>query len=619
TLALELSAVRQARLHQHIGEALEELYGGDGEDHAAELAYHFAEAAAVIGSEKLVKYSLLAGERALATYAHEEALIYFDRGLLAKEGQPMDAETAALLCGLGHAQTATLERHQLHDAVSSLRRAFDYYAEVENVNLAVAVAQFPVNSAPGQRTGLAQLIGDALKLVPPESLEAGHLLSRYGRVLGIEEGNYEGAEEALGRALTIAQQEGDAALEMWTLANSAQVALYDLRFQEALEKGLRAIELAQKANDPRAEVFARFYASAVLRRIGDLPGWRQQTSAMVAPAERLRDRYWLIGVYESQGHLLRIEGQWQAARDVYDRGLAVSPREPRLLARRALLEYEEGEFGQGEAFLRRLIEAMGMTAPGPALVYGYTAVVIGFAARITGMVDRFDVAQTAAETVLSSAHVNPNYAMQARAGLALLAVQRGDVRAAREQYESLKSMQGLGLYSGFICFDHLLGLLAHAMGNLDQATAHFEDTLAFCRKAGYRPELAWTCCDYADALFQRDGRGDHMQAMSLLEESLSISSELGMRPLLARVQERLDRTESQPGPSPEYPDGLTPREVEVLCLIARGRSNRELAAELVLSLRTVERHITNIYGKISARGRADATAYVLGHDLIDQK
>ncbi len=47
--------------------------------------------------------------------------------------------------------------------------------------------------------------------------------------------------------------------------------------------------------------------------------------------------------------------------------------------------------------------------------------------------------------------------------------------------------------------------------------------------------LAWTCCDYANTLLQRNGPGDREKAMSLLEESLSISSELGMRPLMERV------------------------------------------------------------------------------------
>ena len=76
------------------------------------------------------------------------------------------------------------------------------------------------------------------------------------------------------------------------------------------------------------------------------------------------------------------------------------------------------------------------------------------------------------------------------------------------------------------------------MGNLKQAAAHFEDALAFCRKARYRPELAWTCCDYADALRERKGPEDRAKAMSLLDESLAISSELGIRPLMERVLSR---------------------------------------------------------------------------------
>ncbi len=73
------------------------------------------------------------------------------------------------------------------------------------------------------------------------------------------------------------------------------------------------------------------------------------------------------------------------------------------------------------------------------------------------------------------------------------------------------------------------------VGNPDQVIAHFEDALAFCRKAGYRPELAWTCCDYADTLLQRNNSGDREKATSLLDESLDISSELGRRPLMKRV------------------------------------------------------------------------------------
>ena len=65
-----------------------------------------------------------------------------------------------------------------------------------------------------------------------------------------------------------------------------------------------------------------------------------------------------------------------------------------------------------------------------------------------------------------------------------------------------------------------------------------------------------------------------------------------------------------------YPDGLSHREVEVLQLLSTGRSNAEIAEQLVLSVRTVERHITNLYAKIAARGRADATAYAMRHHLV---
>ncbi len=61
--------------------------------------------------------------------------------------------------------------------------------------------------------------------------------------------------------------------------------------------------------------------------------------------------------------------------------------------------------------------------------------------------------------------------------------------------------------------------------------------------------------------------------------------------------------------------GLTRRETEVLRLIVAGNSNQEIAAALVLSIRTVERHIANGYAKLGARNRADATAYALRHAI----
>jgi predicted ATPase/DNA-binding CsgD family transcriptional regulator/DNA-binding XRE family transcriptional regulator len=75
--------------------------------------------------------------------------------------------------------------------------------------------------------------------------------------------------------------------------------------------------------------------------------------------------------------------------------------------------------------------------------------------------------------------------------------------------------------------------------------------------------------------------------------------------------------EQSPQSTSSSTTALTARENEVLALIADGRTNTEIAEGLVLSVRTVERHIANIYAKIGARGRADATVYALRHGAID--
>jgi DNA-binding CsgD family transcriptional regulator/pimeloyl-ACP methyl ester carboxylesterase len=67
------------------------------------------------------------------------------------------------------------------------------------------------------------------------------------------------------------------------------------------------------------------------------------------------------------------------------------------------------------------------------------------------------------------------------------------------------------------------------------------------------------------------------------------------------------------GGEPEAAIDLSPRESEVVALLASGDSNAEIAGKLALSVRTVERHLTNIYGKIGARGRGDAVAWAVRH------
>ncbi len=154
-----------------------------------ELAHHYSEAATVSGTEKLVHYSLLAGQRVLASHAYEDAVTHFERSLVARDinlfgtDAAPDEEAAALLLGLAQAQSATLEGHQLAEAFATLSRAFEYYAEAGNVTQAVAAAEFPIAVPSARIPGVAELLGRALSLVPADTHEAGRLLSRYGGIL----------------------------------------------------------------------------------------------------------------------------------------------------------------------------------------------------------------------------------------------------------------------------------------------------------------------------------------------------------------------------------------------------------------------------------------------------
>ena len=162
--------------------------------------------------------------------------------------------------------------------------------------------------------------------------------------------------------------------------------------------------------------------------------------------------------------------------------------------------------------------------------------VIPIIARISVNLECLEVSQEAARVVYS-VQVEDAGAHGVRLGQALLSVLRADIKAANEHYSAL---EGTPRYMNgpILCSDRTLGLLSHTLANYNKASEHFEEAQSFCLNANFRPELAWTCCDYADTLLQRNEPGDREKAMSLLDETLAISRELDMRPLMERVLSR---------------------------------------------------------------------------------
>ena len=107
----------------------------------------------------------------------------------------------------------------------------------------------------------------------------------------------------------------------------------------------------------------------------------------------------------------------------------------------------------------------------------------------------------------------------------------------------------------------------------------------------------------------RELRDDDNAEMEL-DAARSVFQQLGAAPDLARV-EALSRV------SPVNPvGGLTAREAQVLRLVAAGKTNRVIAADLVISEKTVARHVSNIFTKLGLSSRSSATAFAYEHGLL---
>jgi predicted ATPase/DNA-binding CsgD family transcriptional regulator len=112
-------------------------------------------------------------------------------------------------------------------------------------------------------------------------------------------------------------------------------------------------------------------------------------------------------------------------------------------------------------------------------------------------------------------------------------------------------------------------------------------------------------------MIQRGGVGDLAKAMAVLHDAVSITTDPGIGALLERAA-----ATAQPSRASSYPDGLTEREVDVLRLIAKGRSNRQIAEELFITENTVANHVKNVLSKTQSTNRTEAAAYAIDKKIV---
>lgn len=228
----------------------------------------------------------------------------------------------------------------------------------------------------------------------------------------------------------------------------------------------------------------------------------------------------------------------------------------------ALLRMSQGRLDAASAAIRRVLGAATAPLARARLLPAFVEIMLA--------VDELPEARDAGAELTEIARVLDAAVLEAQAAQARGAVELagGDARAA-------------------------LGPLRRAFEGWQQAEAPYE--------AARVRVLSGMAC-----LALGDEEGGRME----LEAARSVFERLGAAPDL----ERIDRLDAE-GSSPR-PHGLTRRELEVLRLIAAGKTNKAAAAELSLSERTIDRHLSNIFTKLDVSSRAAATAYAYRHDLL---
>ena len=163
--------------------------------------------------------------------------------------------------------------------------------------------------------------------------------------------------------------------------------------------------------------------------------------------------------------------------------------------------------------------------------------------------------------------------------------------------------------------DGMIGaLVAGARGAVDLADGEPEAALVAARRALREWQQLEAPYEIARArvLVARACRalGDEEAATMELEAARDAFAALGAAPDLARAE----ALAGELGTSDAH--GLTARELEVLRMVAAGETNRAIAAELVLSERTVDRHVSNIFAKLGVGSRTAATAFAYEHRIL---
>ena len=607
-------------LHAKLAEEL----ARSGAASAAELAPHWEAAGR---STDALAASVDAAREAEAVFGLAEALAHLERALALWDVVPDAAELAGLDFAELCTRTAELAS-QIGDAPRAVelgRRAIEVVGEGDPHRGAlfhVRLGEYLEQT--GREDACFAAVERAVELVPaePPSPERAYSLGSLAGVLMVAWRHAESlpiAEEALALARRVGAPEAE--------VRALTVLAVDLALLGRAEEGLAQIrptlQLAEEVDDRVGLERAYGNFADVLTRLG-----RPRESARLGREglEAIR-RYGITStvIICNQVEALLAVGDWDEADRLSAaaiRGITSSFRSS-LLTVRAAVETSRGEFDAARAHLEAadadLFEDRVL-----GLYDGYSAELALWERRWTDAAAAIDEGLARARQH-EAAQIRVQLCatgLRAQAELAALARARRDGDDLRGWLDRVREL--IGIARGAAA--DAAPITPNAAGWLALAEAEYERANGVARPELWsgaadtweeleRPPIA-AYCRWREAETLVAAGASRTEAEAPLQEAYAVAARIGAKPLLQELEllalrSRLDLAPPESESTPrsfETTLGLTPREAEVLTLVARGYTNREIAATLVISVKTASVHVSHILRKLEAPNRREAAA-----------
>jgi predicted ATPase/DNA-binding CsgD family transcriptional regulator len=612
TIYEELPVVDRLRMHGRAGDALVRVHGAHLEPALTRIAHHFHEAAALGNTDKAVVYALRAAESAERMHAYEEAILHYDHVIETLKGG-----------GLMHDE-------RLARAYMLKGSALCLLGQVQRSNEALLEA---VNRT--RVLGSAELLVDVLHRLAVASSHVAqqHIVPLLDRALALLPKADSAARAKALATLAFAQR---------TSADQSQIQLL---VDEALEMASRSCDATARCACYHLAVLAlRGNPESLHRRLRlghEYIAVARSTASTHLLAEAC---HWQVLNYFESGQLEELEVLLEHYDSLSTARFGLHQYQTR--AYRVTLALLRGDWADLESRIEGLLEIGKKTRRDDADgVYGAQMFALN---RDLGRLH-------AMAPQIKAIAANPTRRMW-EPGLMLICAEIGLLCEARRIFERLveqnccairhddmyvtclvfcaetccalaDAQRAKPLYQLLlpyrrqtanhptaVCFGPVelyLAMLACTANWPDLAGEHFEQALALSRAMRAWPSLARTLFRYGAFLVSRQADAERRLGLQQLREAEQLARRLGMTRLVVDIDALLHVRER----GVKFPDDLTAREVEILRLLAIGRTNKDVSLVLAISLNTVATHVRNILNKTQCANRTEAAAYAVRHGL----